>query len=264
MIEVKMIEDSVNPQGYRLTTLQLRYPRFIHSEFMTHRMFSRNASSSRAIPVERLIEEADKTPATPEFWGGNCPGMQSKKELDGENLKAVKLAWDVARRSAIESATRLFTLGLHKQLANRILEPFTHISVVVSATEWANFFNLRDHPDAEPHIRKLAQEIRGVMYRSTPAVLGEGEWHLPYISQEERENHFLPDLRRCSAARCARVSYLLHDGQKPSMEKDLKLFERLVGSKPIHASPLEHQATPTFGWSVNFCGWTQFRSFFDC
>lgn len=269
MIEAKVIEDSVNLLGNRLTTLQLRYPRFIHAEFMTHRVFSRNASSSRAIPVSKMIEQVRNEPAMPCHWGKNQPGMQAREEVDDwEKSQAIE-RWQAAASSAANFAASMMNLGLHKQVANRILEPFQFMSVIVTATEWDNFFELRDHEDAEPNIQVLARAMRSAMHASTPVFrprvrMFAEAWHLPYITAEEREQYrndpYL--LARASAARCARVSYLNHDGSAPDLQKDLELYMRLVGGRPLHASPVEHQAypLPTPIFDKNFRGWRQHRS----
>jgi thymidylate synthase ThyX len=276
LFSAKVVEDSTNTaigskldRGNRLTTLQLVYPRFIHAEFMTHRVFSRNAASSRAIPVAKMIEQVRSRPAMPIHWGKNQPGMQANEQLEGEALAAVQFAWIQAAGAAADLAQVMTDVGAHKQVANRILEPFQLMQVIVTATEWANFFELRDHPDAQPEIRYLAQLMNAAMKASTPVFRlpssGTAEcWHLPYVTEEERvEGHFNPTyLAKLSAARCARVSYLTHDGSTPDAEKDLALYDRLVGSKPLHASPIEHQAANTIGsshWSKNFKGWQQFR-----
>lgn len=268
VISAKVIEDSVSPEGVRLTTLQLMYPRFIHAEFMTHRVFSRNASSSRAIPVERMLQMIRDEPAMPIHWGKNKPGMQADEQLSHDEMVAAKIEWIKAAENAADTAERMMKLGLHKQVANRILEPFQHISVVVTATEWQNFFELRAHPDAQPEIRALAVEMREAMDASTPSKLEAGDWHLPYIKRGERNGENIK-LSKVSAARCARVSYLKHDGCAPNISEDLALYERLVGSMPMHASPVEHQATPDVvrhdgSWCNpdlfgNFTGWIQFR-----
>ena len=301
-ISAKIICDSVSPDGIRLTTLQLRYPRFIHSEFMTHRVFSRNASSSRAVPVEKLIEDIKRDTAMPIYWGKNQKGMQAEEECNekviidsGTNnaqdfyLNAEReYAWGVARNRAIEMALAFQKAGYHKQIVNRLIEPFSHINVVVTATDWDNFFKLRDHKDAQPEIRELAIQMKKVMNESFPAYLGYGDWHLPYIKEEDFEQvnvavgggykypwyntEVMDYIIKCSAARCARVSYLTHDFKEPKLEDDLKRYELLAGSDPKHMSPLEHQATPdkkiTFGamtkWQRekehgNFRGWVQYR-----
>lgn len=281
-IQATVVKDSVSiDTGIHITTMQLLYPRFIHSEFMTHRVFSRNASSSRAVPTKKLIEQVRTAPALPEHWGQNQRGMQAKGELDGVARLAAEERWLTAAKAAADNAEAMAALGAHKQIVNRILEPFTHISVIVTATEWDNFFELRCHPDAQPEIRILAEQMRRAMVSSTPEPLQYYAWHLPYIDAEDMvkvseftdelvgNTHHTLVLRKISAARCARVSYLTHDGERPTIQQDLGLFDRLAGSSPMHASPLEHQAQPDFKvlgdkWSVpeehrNFVGWRQFR-----
>lgn len=260
-ITAKMIEDSITEDGqHRLSTLQLRYPRFIHAEFMTHRVFSRNASSSRAIPVKRQIQDIIDDPAMPIHWGKNQEGMQAREELP--HWPVAKEIWLDNCRASVQFAKELMNIEAHKQIVNRLLEPFAHISVIVSATEWQNFFDLRCHPDAQPEIQALANLIRKEIEDSKPKVLKTGQWHLPYVSVAERETEIEYNLLKMSAARCARVSYLTHDGQKPTIDQDVVLFDRLAGSRPIHASPLEHQATPclddTTFWG-NFQGFSQHR-----
>lgn len=267
-ISAKVIEDSITDSGRCLTTLQLCYPRFIHAEFMTHRVLSRNASSSRAIPVAKMIEQVRTDPAMPIHWGANQSGMQAKAELSSVYRNMVIDEWQQAAHKAAASAEKMEKLGLHKQVANRVLEPFQWIHVVVTATEWDNFFALRDHEDAQPEIRELAVQIKLAMAQSTPAVLEPGEWHLPYVTDDEQVCSDVFDmnphtLQRVSAARCARVSYLTHDGENPDIKKDLALFERLAGGVPLHASPLEHQATPGDTDTGNFVGWTQFRKLWE-
>lgn len=282
-ITAKVLADSISPEGIRLTTFELRYPRFIHSEMMTHRVFSRNASSSRAIPVQRMIEDLRRDPAMPEFWGTNKPGMQAGEELDADARGICQCIWLDAMHTAIGKAEWLMKNGLHKQIANRILEPWAHINVVCTATDYANFFALRAHPDAQPEIRILAEAMMAAIGQSDPVLLAPGQWHLPYISDsdiedacagEEPGTDFIETLKRVSVARCARVSYLTHDGRPTSVEEDLALYERLVVSQPSHSSPAEHQATPDAQWNNmgggfdqwknpelhgNLRGWCQFR-----
>lgn len=257
-------EDITAPRD--LVTFELTYPRFVHAEVMTHRLFSRNASSSRAIPVSRMIQNILDNPAMPIHWGKNQPGMQADEETDaliyGEGLDFLGLtpeqAWLEARDRAVEMAQAFHKAGYHKQVVNRILEPFMHISVIVTATDFDNFFWLRRHPDAQPEIKALADAMWDALQASTPRTLIAGDWHLPYITAEERAQHELWVLLQMSSARCARVSYLTHDGKKPTMEQDTSLYERLVGGAPLHASPTEHQArcdhpiylTDTLGWEA--------------
>ena len=299
-ITAKVVCDSISPRGIRLTTLELRYPRFIHAEFMTHRQFSRNASSSRAIPVERLIADVEMDPAVPIRWGLNGKGMQDHGEMSPVGECLAYAEWIAARDAAVRCARRFLRLREvpHKQIVNRIIEPFSHITVLVTATEWDNFFKLRRHPSAQPEIQKLADDIYIAMAESDPVKKKPGEWHVPYITDTDVEatlRYVMDDmpslglsfalveemamtiLCNISVARCARVSYLRHDGKKASIDEELALFLRLMGEDPKHASPAEHQATPDglaqdnpsapLIWEEpelhgNFVGWKQYRKMF--
>lgn len=264
-IEAKVIEDSV-ANGKRITTIQLKYPRFIHAEFLTHRVFSRNASSSRAIPVQKMLKQVWSYPAIPVHWGRNQPGMQADEQLQGHRLKLAKMLWKLSGKAMCLFVWSMMKVGMHKQIANRCLEPWQYIHVIVTATEWENFFELRDHKDAQPEIRVLAKCIKYAMEHSPAKVLKEGEWHLPYVYEHERKTYNIKQLQMFSAARCARVSYLTHDGKQPSVIADAQLFNRLVGGVPMHSSPIEHQATPASTsdtHSGNFKGWVQFRQIYE-
>lgn len=265
-ITAKVICDSISDGGVRLTTFQLRYHRYIHGEFMTHRTFSRNASSSRAIPVAKVLAQVWSDPAIPVKWGSNQPGMQAGAELSGWRKSVARGLWKAAGKVACVFAWGFMKVGLAKEVANRILEPWQFINVVVTATDYGNFYILRDHKDAQPEIQVLAGEMKKALMASNPQVLTHGEWHLPYVTGDEVAEAYqlerpslLPVL---SAARCARVSYNLHDGSRPDEIKDINLFRMLAISKPAHASPLEHQAVvnPQVYRSRNFQGdWQQFR-----
>ena len=283
-VSAKVIKDSISPDGVRITTLELEYPRIIHSELMTHRVFSRNSASSRAIPVSKVIELVESNPAMPVHWGKNQAGMQAKEELDDLNKEAVRQLWLEAAKQAVSIAKVMADIGGHKQVVNRILEPFQHMKVVVTSTEWANWDWLRDHPDADPTIHALAKEMKRVRNESTPEELFYGEWHLPYVNSERSKvyaerNYFdehgepitLEQARMISASCCAQTSYRKQDG---SLEKAEDIFKKLVESEPCHASPVEHMATPISSdwgrgvthedwqgqqWSANFRGWIQFR-----
>ena len=276
MIEAKIVCDSVGPNGVRLTTFVLTYPRFIHSEFMTHRTFSRNASSSRAIPVKKQIQMVVDHPAIPLAFTKNKAGMQGGAALDGDSHDKAVAAWLAARDSAVVQAQALADLEVHKQYANRCLEPFAHISVVCTATDWDNFFALRCHEMAQPEIHALADLMCAAYTSNSPTALEAGQWHLPFVTDEERAPDEKLAIKR-SVVRCARVSYLNHEGKTPTVEEDLQLYDRLVGSAPIHASPAEHQAqalpveiydsiferffdtNSAQKYSGNLKGWTQFR-----
>lgn len=291
---VKVIADSISSSQRRLTTIQARYPKFIHGEVMTHRVFSRNASSSRAIPVARLIQDVMEDPAMPVFWGRNQKGMQAVEEMSELERNVAITGWLQARDNAVNTATRLSEMGAHKQVVNRLIEPWCHITTLITSTDWDNFFALRCHEGAQPEMRALAEAIRDARGNSKPALLNADEWHLPFVNLVE-SNHLpkRPDdwrdplgisnvsdderwwanlcLIKLSVARCARTSYLTHDGRWPNASEDFVLYERLVGSEPLHASPAEHQATPdncdrSYGWQDpeyhgNFDGWLQFRKF---
>jgi hypothetical protein len=291
-ISAKIIADSrCFITGKRITTMQLRYPRIIHAEAKTHRLIriddaeveflqeislmddpdlSRNASSSRAIPIKKLIEEARYDTAMPVRFGANKPGMQDKggdhHELvaTGGSMKSPQDAWRHASNLAADMAEAFDAAGYHKQVANRLLEPFTHINVVATSTNWANFYGLRRHEDADPTMKALADAMWEAQQASTPVPLTRYDWHLPYITDRDMEMLSTEQLLIASAARCARVSYNKHDGSSPSYEDDLALYEKLVTAELVHASPLEHQAKPDPDqfwrelWG-NFDGFTQFR-----
>lgn len=327
--KARVVLDSVNPCGNRLTTMEVTYPRFIHSEILTHRDRARNSASSRAIPWKRwkqgknqilgvpdeehLDDLVDKCmfkmimtePVIPIKFGREQKGMQSGDNLEGEQLKEAHRIWIAARDAAVAFADELADLGVHKSICNRLTEPFMWITVVMTATEWRNFYRLRCHPAAEPHFNHIANMMRDVMGRSNPQRLEEGEWHLPYLITEEmmaltdttdqgwvrimQLNNALPPsfmeeckgrvlrdgeikmeyYKRISTARCARVSYLTHDGV-PNIEADLKLANTLIrppgdaDEEIMHASPFEHIAE---AMSVNlgsgpFRGWKQYRKEF--
>jgi thymidylate synthase ThyX len=291
--EVTLILASI-ANGVPIYTFQLRYWRAIHAEFMTHRVFSRNASSSRAIPVDRMLEVVRQAPAGPIHWGANQPGMQADHEhealIEIPNLlteafyswafKAKEIvaqfplasreqAWAFSAHLAASMSDAFSQAGYHKQVANRITEPFQAINVVVTSTEWENFFDLRCHKDAMPEIRELAEQIQQKLLETKPMTLAPGSWHLPYILPEET---VLPlgDKLALSAARCASVSYRTVEGSLMELDRAKALFEKLVGSQPLHASPMEHQAKvhksgelPDFTPSNLAYPWIQHRKFLE-
>lgn len=264
-----------------LSTLLLRYPRCIHAEFMTHRKFSRNAGSSRAIPVEKLIKSVEDDPFIPLVWGKNQPGMQAGEELSGTDLTMSKWSWAIALEAAVKQARALARLGAHKQIVNRLLEPFAHITVLVSSTEWNNFLALRDHPDAEPHIQMLAREVRRELEREDNIqVLRPGEWHLPFVDfkvwSEGLPGEATTMMRaiKTSVACCASTSYKTVDGFDMTPERAIELHDGFVNSRPLHASPFEHVAQADefaewdngrqWAWEYpnlhgNFTGFKQYR-----
>lgn len=262
MITAKVIADSISVAGKRITTLELFYPKFIHSEFMTHRVFSRNASSSRAIPVARLIKDVYEYPVIPIGLGQNKPGMQAGEGFTKEQTNEILLDWNIARDNAVRVAHSLAIMDVHKQHVNRLLEPFSHIRVCVTATEWDNFFALRIHPDAQPEMRALAEAMHDAMADNTPETIKAG-WHLPYMTYNDIQASGI-DAALISAARCARVSYNLHDGKPSTLEADKALALQLFKDK--HMSPFEHQAAPARVASLSFYnlnGWISQRYHID-
>lgn len=290
--EVMLLTASISPEGIPLTTFQLRYWRGIHSELMTHRVFSRNAGSSRARPSKAIIEQVRHDPWGPLHWGQNQPGMQANEQI--QHVEHAKDRWQWAAHQAADAAQGMHDIGLHKQVVNRVLEPFTYIDVVLTATDFNNWFALRDHKDADPTIRDLAAQMHEEFDACKRQLLQPSEWHLPYIRpqdvvsarnhlkyqritrDEPREEEIGALLLQMSAARCARISYRAFDGTESPIEKDIELFQKLLVNTPLHASPAEHQATPDTLLDVvvdghqtirythqhqhgNFRGWRQFR-----
>lgn len=268
-----------------LWTFELTYPRYIHSEFMTHRVFSRNASSSRAIPVKRMIEQVRENPVMPPKVFMNQKGMVGETEADDVTTNAFHVLWEEAAENACKTAEMMERLGIHKQHVNRILEPFQFIKVIVTATDWCNFFVLRLAPDAQPEIRELASAIYDEMNRCRNKEIGVIELDaprkncpeiftrmgadmehivvsLPYITDEDIKEigkDKYKTLMKISAARCARVSYNNHDGSKPDIKKDLELYAHLYKGK--HMSPMEHACIrdEDFRKHANLTGWKSLR-----
>jgi thymidylate synthase ThyX len=288
-IKATVIQDSISNWGTRITTFELEYPRFIHAEFMTHRQFSRNAASSRAIPVEKMMEQIALNTGQPIHWGANQAGMQAKAEV--ADITEAHATWMRACFSALSECRQLLSNGLHKQISNRVTEPFQMMKVIVTATEWSNFFWLRNHEDAQPEIHELARVMLEAHLASVPMTVHTSEWHVPYVNRvreyldgdlsylgSQGEKISLEDAKIISASCCAQVSYRKSDD---SLEKAKMVYQRLIGSEPVHASPVEHQATPMktpqspFGdctevgvthkdrkhdyWSGNFRNWIQLR-----
>ena len=267
-IVARIVADSVSEFGNRITTFELEYHRFIHAEMLTHRTFSRNAMSSRAVPVKTLIEQVRNNPATPIHWGKNQAGMQAKEEVQGKIIANIggiyfdttpKDLWKEVSEVAAKYAEEMSNAGLHKQVVNRLLEPFQMMKVVLTATEFDNFFWLRLDPDAQPEIQELAKCMYEAMQESEPEVLKAGEWHTPYVGHADAPHDnseiaycvyesgvekyiTVEEAKAISASCCAQVSYRRLDN---TYEKAIGVYERLgVGGNKIHASPFESVATP--------------------
>ncbi|MBV8149422.1 MAG: FAD-dependent thymidylate synthase [Candidatus Eremiobacteraeota bacterium] len=252
-----MLLDSIGPSGARLVTLEATFPRFVLAEFNTHRMLSRNSASSRAIPTAKLIERVENDPVLPLQWGRNQKGMSASDVLAPDEEERANRIWLGARDAAVVYARSLLELKVHKQELNRLLEPFLWHVVIVTATEWENFFSLRCAPNAQPEIHQAALAMRTAIDASRSLPVALGQWHLPLVQDDERS---LPvDVqKKISAARCARISYLTHEGKR-EIEKDVELYERLQTDR--HLSPFEHVATPSPDdeFHANFRGWVQMR-----
>lgn len=274
MIKAEVVLDTIW-NGKRITTLQLRLPRFILAQLNTHRVISKSTASSRAIPTSKLLEMVKNDAVHPVYWGKNQAGMQAKEELEADNKQLAMNEWQIAALNAANSAEKLLELGVHKQIANRVLEPFMWAETIVTSTEWDNFFNLRLHEDSQPEIQELARCMKEAMDNSEPV---KSKIHLPYITLDEMEDYVQgsnvtnsESLNEClyqyfvpiSAARCARVSYLNHDQSNPVIEKDLATAKRLIEAN--HHSPFEHQAyaLPEVTPCRNFIGWKQARTLYE-
>jgi len=263
----KVILDSISVDGHRLTTLEVRMHRFVLAEFNTHRVFSRNAASSRAIPVHKRIKSIMDDPAMPVEWGTNQKGMQAGEPLKAEDQANAETIWLDARDMMVSYTQQLILLCVHKQIANRLLEPWAWVTDVVSATEWDNFYKQRCSlysQAAQPEMRAAADAILHARLASKPTPMQNTypvfNWHTPYIQPEEYGEFGinLSERIKVSVARCARVSYLTQDGTRDTAE-DLALYNRLTTASPPHWSPTEHVATPMPGRWGNFIGWKQWR-----
>lgn len=264
---VRVVADSISPTGHRLTTLHCTYPRMIHAEVMTHRVFSRSARSSRAVPVAHLLAESSYVPT----FGGNQPGMVAT-DISPEAKAEAEAIWRDLIATTRDAVEKLRAIGVHKQWTNRPLEAFGWIDTLISSTSWANFHALRDDDGAQPEIRDLSLAIQNAMDMSEPVSRQPGDWHLPYVSDEELADQGLGIALKLSTARCARISYRPFDGDA-SIKREIERYDALVTSRPVHASPAEHQATPDHVVNTasrimrfqdprlhaNFQGWCQHR-----
>jgi len=266
-IIVRIIADSITDGGSRLITWCWEYQRMIHAEIMTHRALSRNASSSRAIPASKLRERVLNAPAIPVHWGQNQAGMQASAEVT--DIDAARAWWLEGRDLMAAHHAKGEALGLHKQIVNRQIEPWMMISTIISATDHSNLFHLRKHAMAEPNFQVVASLAWELFHNHMPVFIQINGWHLPYVNASDMEvSKRTEDLLKLSTARCARVSYLTHDGKR-DRAKDFELHDTLAatatkGEDPMHASPLEHPALAVGGRARigNFEGWKQYRKFF--
>lgn len=277
-----ILASTTNTGSPPIYTIRMRYPRPIHGEIMTHRVFGRNARSSRAVPVKTMLNEVRTIPYVPWHWGKNQKGMQADEECN-ELIKydadsgvpmevSREVAWLDARDQVAAIAEGFMEAGYHKQNPNRLLEPFSWIDTLITSTDWENFFWLREHHAAEPHLQDLARLVHNAMESASLITRDPDEWHMPYITYEERTKYHSNVLLKISAARCARISYKPFNGEA-STEAELARADLLMNDERVHASPFEHQAKPDtqfenwggeYQWENpelhgNLTGWCQYR-----
>ena len=263
--EVKIIADSIAHDAPRLTTFQVKYWRPLLAETNTHRVFSRNASSSRARSFESMCDEAVTETFCPAHWNHEQKGMQGGAEFD-EEIKAfidgkIQDLADITVQHIKNIDEEVYARTghhIHKQYLNRYTEPFRPVIQLITATEWRNWNKLRISDLAQPEIMDLANLMSAVRANAQPTVLTDKGWHLPYIIPSEWERFDIDTLKKLSVARCARVSY--GTSYKADVERDIALHDRLL--KNGHLSPFEHVATPSFDKTLerNLKGWIQYRT----
>lgn len=300
MIEAKIIADSTGPFNDRIITYILTFPRIVLAEFNTHRALSRNSASSRAIPFKKMVKMVQENPFIPIKWMKEHTGMQGDEYFEKPyDIAERQTRWLIARDEVVRNSEILSSLGVTKQVCNRLLEPFMWHTCIATATEWENFFALRAHPDAEIHIQELAHKMLDAANASVPKQLKPYEWHIPFgdtfdnnrikalfplkLSHSKSMEYTYEEAKlKIATARCARVSYLNFEG-KDDYNADLELYERLL--KAGHMSPFEHcaqamaeqayfgnlcdskflggddygNAQYSYGWSGNFKGFVQLR-----
>lgn len=262
MISAKIVADSKNEFGDRITTFILTFPRIILAEFNTHRMISRNSASSRAIPFEKMLKAVKENPFIPIKFMKDHKGMQGTEFFEGQEAIEIKNQWLDARWIAMEYAEKLSNMKLSKQICNRVLEPYMWHTVIATGTDWENFFALRAHEAAEIHMQDLAYKMLEEYNKSVPSLLKAGEWHIPFHSEEDVDNCAAGDLDfanphkygqeyndcetmnlvKVATARCARVSYTVvgEENKKVDYKKDIELHDKLLQAG--HMSPFEHCA----------------------
>lgn len=271
---VKVIADSISESGYRITSIECHYPRFIHAEMLRHGLFhARSVSSSRAISTKLLIEQVATDPVIPLKFGKNQPGMVADNELDDDRQDIAKQIWIESAQNAARQARTLMKYDVHKQHVNRLLEPFIQVHELITATSWQNFLQLRLANNAQPEIQELANQIQDALASSQPKLLANDEWHLPYITDEIRKITAAGQysLGYISAALCAKLSYSTYSheqrmaesretlGNDEWLRQQHEFANKLLENK--HLTPFEHVAIPiTMGWNEQFYGWQSLRN----
>ena len=230
-MKVELLNKAMNiATGDTIRTFLLHdFPKCLLAEFNTHRMLSKNWESSRARPVGSVIQQVMTNPYIPSFTG-KAKGMQGAT-VSEETADRARYRWLNARDNAVLQVQELISIGIHKQDANRLLEPWMLVSGIVSATEWANFFKLRNHPDAQPAFQEFAAEMQRLDEGVTARPIELGKWYKPW-----------PDLSlEANVCKAASISYASH--AKDRTEEDFqRIHDDLIHANPLHASPLEHCA----------------------
>jgi len=274
MIKAKIVQDSSLPTGERLITFNLRYGRIIHSELLRHRAASHSVKSSRAIPTKKYRKEAKTNPYIPVKFGTNQKGMQAGKQTSATASFGKKI-WRMSANFACLAHSLMEKANIHKEVANRILEPYVWVEETLTIEHDAllEIAALRIHPDAQEDIRKVVEEMMYEVENSTPLILDENQWHVPYVIRQvngnmvykdnDGKNLTLDEAIICSAARCARSSYANHDNSTTTYQNDQGLANKLIGSTPMHLSPFEHQARPFLNVEEKYEYSSNFRHFFQ-
>jgi hypothetical protein len=271
MIKAQLLRHSINQWGTTITSWLLEYPRFIHSELMTHRDFSRNAASSRAIPLMTTIQELRRKPALPVWWGSHKKGMGAGEQLTGDDLAQAKHAWIRTLQNSLAEVQVADRHGLHKSLTNRLLEPWVHMKCVVTLTDHRNFFSLRAHKDAQPEFQVLAYRMLEIYLGATPQPVAEGAWHMPFL--DELDDMSVQDQLKLATARCCWTSYGKPDrtiGEATTLADAYARHDASIEAG--HWSPFEHCAQATdphrpyirsnFDTDNMASGWFQYRKLF--
>ena len=275
MIKAKIVQDSSLPTGERLLTFSVMYGRLIHSELLRHRAASHSVKSSRAIPTHKYRAEVMENIYVPVKFGTKKKGMQAGEPTFLTKFYGEKI-WKLSSKFACFFHWMMEKFGIHKEVANRVLEPYVWVeeTITVEADALKEIANLRVHDDAQEDVRRIVEEMVYEMDRSTPVELNQGQWHVPYVVRRQVENEMiytdnngnkltLDQAIICSAARCARSSYANHDNSMSSYDKDIGLAKQLIGSEPMHLSPFEHQARPFTDDTEKSQYGSNFRNFFQ-
>lgn len=253
-ITAEVVQHSISETGKEIITFNVKYGLIVHAEQLRHRLLSNSVKSNRAVPTKKIREEVLKNPYVPVFLGKNKPGMSAAIEVNHKSL--AEGLWKLARYPTCSIHWMIEKLGGHKEWSNRLLNPWQYVEQTITATEWANFYALRLHKDAQPDIQELARVMKEARDKSEPMLIYEDELHVPYVKRMRDQDGTLRyydnsgkelnvmEALQASAARCARSSYNNHDKSDASYEKDKGLYHTLITSKPTHGSPCEHQATP--------------------